>query len=166
MVALVVTPPSGASARSDGMPAWSIENATQKKQEIERLVQMIRSGGKPLPAWALDLIMRAYDAYKTHQNGKEIASIREMTLGILREVADLKVRIERGEELSDGEYRTIRERLDVFAFVLADHERRLKANEHSLALIKGRVFRRGCGVRHAWRGGRCVDVTAGSSAEQ
>ena len=127
---------------------------------IDDMMARIKASRKPLPAWALDLAMRAYDVYKTYQNGKRVGAVEKRAddierevLAILKVVIDVQAQVEAGQEMTDREFRLTRELLDAHSRHLDDLAGRLSRIE--------RDFRRpGCRVGHAWRNGKCVDVAA------
>jgi hypothetical protein len=51
-----------------------------------------------------------------------------------------------------------RELLDAHVRLLDDHARSIQALQTLMADLERRILRRGCGVAHAWRNQRCVDV--------
>ncbi len=103
-------------------PAFSTTAAAQApaatQTAIERLWSAINSANKPLPAWAIDVALRAYTAYKTYRNGKKVEEVRRQTLITLQIVADLKEQLEAGRELTEREYKLTRELLDAQMRVL------------------------------------------------
>lgn len=127
---------------------------------IDELMARIKASKKPLPAWAVDLAMRAYEVYKTHQNGKRVGAVEKraddierQVMTILRVVTEVQAQVEAGQEMTDREFRLTRELLDAHSGRLDDLAGRVSRIE--------RDFRRpGCGFGHAWRNGRCVDVAA------
>ncbi|MGE4127998.1 MAG: hypothetical protein AB7E80_07510 [Hyphomicrobiaceae bacterium] len=148
---------------------------------IEDMMARIKSSKKPLPVWALDLAMRAYDIYLTYQSGKRVGAVEKRAddvehevQAILKVVLDVQKQVEAGREMTDREFRLTRELLDSHGRRLNDltgrvarlereaakHSRQLDEARGALARL-GRGFRRpGCGVGRAWRNGKCVDVAA------
>jgi len=108
-----------------------------------------------LPRWALDIALRAYEAYQTYRNGERVEKIRGQVLATLRVITELKADVEAGQEMSDREYRLTRELLDSR---MAHIETLISALSSRVDELERRVFRRGCGEYHYWRNGKCVDI--------
>jgi hypothetical protein len=87
---------------------------------IDDLMAVIKTAKKPLPAWAVEIITRIYDAYKTHDNGKKVEAIDATVRAAILEVVRLKGFVEAGRELSAEEYRLTRELLDTQARLLSE----------------------------------------------
>lgn len=121
--------------------------------EIERLIKVLRPH-RSMPACWVSLFLRAVDVYQNYRNGKQIRAVRKTVHATLTELAAIKSRIESGEARAEEEFTRVRDQL-------ADHEGRIAGLEREVVLIRlleKRVFRRGCGVGHAWRHGRCINV--------
>jgi hypothetical protein len=108
-----------------------------------------------LPRWALDIALRAYDAYQTYRNGQRVEKVRAQVLATLRVITELKADIEAGREMSDREYRLTRELLDSR---MTHIETLISALSSRVDELERRVFRRGCGEYHYRRNGKCVDA--------
>jgi hypothetical protein len=117
-------------ATADGMSA----------RTVDELMARIKSSKKPLPAWALDLAMRAYVVYKTYHNGKRVGVVekradeieREVS-SILKVVAGIQAQVEAGQEMTDREYRLTRDLLDVHGHRLDDLTGRVAHLEQTAA---------------------------------
>jgi hypothetical protein len=138
---------SPASAQASGIII------TENVGEIERLIKVL-SKHRSMPSWWVDLFLRAVDVYQNYRNGKQIRAARKTVHAALIELAAIKSRIENGETRAEEEFAKVRDQL-------ADHEGRIAGLEREVVLIRlieKRMFRRGCGVVHAWRKGRCINV--------
>jgi hypothetical protein len=107
--------------------ASTAATATSDATVIEQIAAQIKAAKKPLPAWAADLAMKAYDIYKTHQNGKRVGVVEKRSneierevIAILKVVADVQTQVEAGQAMTDREFRLTRDLLDVHAARLDD----------------------------------------------
>jgi hypothetical protein len=159
-----------AIAQVTAPPGQRIDISTD--QIIESMMSAIKHTKKPLPGFAVDIAMRAYQTWKTYKNGEKVEDVQREVIGVLTVVAGIKDEVEAGREMTAREYRLIRELLDVHQRRLDDLTTRLatleittKQTAASVAAYRKRAedleirFRRpSCGRLHAWRGRRCVDV--------
>jgi len=141
---------SAAPASSPEAIAASIE-----LDVVDMAMKRIRGFRSSLPAWALEIALRAYNAYQTYRNGERVEEVRAEVLATLKVIAELKADVEAGREMSDREYRLTRELLDTR---LAHIETLISALSSRVDELERRVFRRGCGEYHYRRNGKCVDI--------
>lgn len=121
LVTLLATPPTSAA---------TVESATKASDEtvastIERTMRGIEFAKKPLPAWALDMAMRAYGTWKTYRNGQKVEEVQREVLAALKVIDDVRRQVEAGREMTDREVRLTRELLDAHDRRLADLAGRL-----------------------------------------
>src|SRR6516225_2841855 len=135
------------------------------EQLIEGLMSTIKASKKPLPVWAIDMAMRAYETWKIYQNGQKVEKVQRVVLSVLKHVAEIKDQVETGRAMSEREYRLTRELLDEHARRIDSYVSNMRQIEDRVLACEGRTdelrrsfSRKGCGVGHAWRNGRCVDV--------
>lgn len=164
--AVMLTALEAGQATAAEVAAETANHVTTEKTAaaIERVMTSIKAAKKPLPAWALDLALRAYDTYKTIRNGEKVEEVQREVLSVLKVVDDIKEQIEAGRELTDREFRLTRELLDAHARRLTDLadrvdrleprvdgiEAALKA-QHSKAAASA-LFNRVCKEpQHVWR---------------
>jgi hypothetical protein len=114
-------------------------------------LQIIKSATKPLPAWAIEIALRAYDAAQTYRYGKRVKEVQKEVLAVLKVVAEIKEMAEAAREMTDREYRLTRELLEV-------HDQRLEDLTGRVAKLEKKIERPGCDVYHACRNGRCINV--------
>jgi len=122
------------------------------EQLIEGLMSTIKASKKPLPVWAIDMAMRAYETWKIYQNGQKVEKVQRVVLSVLEHVAEIKDQLTR--ELLDEHAR----RIDSYVSNMRQIEDRVLACEGRTDELRRSFSRKGCGVGHAWRNGRCVDV--------
>ena len=79
------------------------------EQLIEGLMSTIKASKKPLPVWAIDMAMRAYETWKIYQNGQKVEKVQRVVLSVLEHVAEIKDQVETGRAMSEREYRLTRE---------------------------------------------------------
>lgn len=128
-------------------------------ESIEQLMPDILSARGWLPGRAIEIALRAYEVYKTYRNGQKVEEVRKTVFSILTIVTEMKLEQEHGHRVTHREMQLTRDLLEAHASQLDLLSGRLKAIEDAAADLKSRVLRRGCGEMHAWRKGRCVDVT-------
>ena len=63
---------------------------TQAAPAIEQFVAALKVSKKPVPAWVLDLAMRAADLVKTYSNGKRVGEGEVEVKSIMRILGDVK----------------------------------------------------------------------------
>lgn len=106
---------------------------------IEKLKAAIDKSKKPLPAWAVDMAMRAYATYKTYRNGEKVEAVLRDVHAVLKIVAEIKDQVEAGREMSEIEYRRTRELLDQYARSLDDLKVRVDTIESEHARDRART---------------------------
>ena len=160
------------SSTANSLPDSSVPYSTE--QLIDSLMSTIKGSKKPLPLWAIEIAMRAYETWKTYQNGQKVEEVEQVVLSVLVHVAEIKDQAETGRAMSEREYRLTRElldahgrRFDSYVSQLRQIEDRLQQETVRMVACEVRTdelqrgfSRRGCGVGHAWRNGRCVNVAA------
>jgi hypothetical protein len=125
---VVAATPAQAGPPADVLAAPTLPAA----KTIDDLMAAIKNAKKPLPAWAIEIAIRAYDAYKTHANGKKVEQVEATVRTVLTEVTALQAAVEAGRELSAEEYRLTRELLDAHGRFLTEISVRLSKVEHRL----------------------------------
>jgi hypothetical protein len=168
VLGLVFVPPFSGTTAHAAPTADRADNLEvhAKDQFIESLMIVISGSTKPLPVWAVDIAMRAYDIWKTYENGQKVNEVQREVLSVLQLVVRIKDQVEMGQEMSEREYWLTRELLDAHVRRLDDHARRIRALQTLMEDLERRFQRRGCGVAHAWRNQRCVDVRLQPALQQ
>lgn len=160
-------------------PALARQATTEKTSAvIERIMRSIKSAKKPLPAWAIELALRAYEAYKAYRNGQKLDEVQFEVQSVLEAVADIKDHVEAGREFTDREFRLTRELLDAHRRRLDDltiHLERLEPRVDALQIsVINQIARAKAWARFnrvcrepefVWRPslGRCVHVSEAGS---
>jgi hypothetical protein len=136
-----------------GSPASG--EASSMERAIERFVAILDRASRSPAGKVGGLILRAYTAYKAFQNAREIAAVRRTVHDMLRDIAEILERVERGETLSEEQWAEANVRLDNHAARIAGIESRLDRVEQVIP----KVIRRVCPEYHALVEGKgpCVD---------
>lgn len=103
---------------------------------IEKLMSLIKGAKKPLPAWAVDIALRSFSAYRAFKNRRRIEELDKAVYKVLLEIDMLRRKLEHGEAQSAEEYRLTRELLDSYGAEIKDHEQRLAALEEDSDRVK------------------------------
>lgn len=170
---LMLASPAPCSASANQVTAIEAKSLASDRL-IEDTMRAIGAAKKPLPFWAIDMALRAYQVYKTYRNGQKVEEVQREVLVILKIVAELKDQADAGLDMSEREHRLTRDLLGVHGRMVEDLTVRAATLEHKTSELatqvafwrkraqelERRLFRRGCGVGHAWRNGSCVDVAA------
>jgi cell division protein FtsB len=166
---------------------------TDAASDIELFVMALRASKKPLPAWLLDLALRAADLTKTYNNGKRVREVQAEVASIVRVLREVQAAIESGRELTVREFRLVRELLDTHTLRLSDLTGRMTLNETQIAEQQKQIeryrqrtldlerelanerakiaklaarFYRKCGYGKAYHNGKCINrITNPSSAK-
>ena len=155
-IVLAIKPALAWDTQTYAVLASSSSGATSIEIDaVDFAMKRIKSYRSFLPGWALDIALRAYDAYQTYRNGERVEEIRAEVLATLGEIIEIKANMEAGQEMSDREYRLTRELLDTR---ISQIETLVGALSLRVDELENRFFRRGCGKYHFWSNGRCVDV--------
>ncbi len=109
---------------------------TNLEPMIEQTMGAIKAAKKPLPAWAIELALRAYDVYKTYRNGQKVQDVQREVLAVLQAVAEIKVQVDAGREMTDREFRLTREFLDTHDARLSDLTRRVDDVERTTRALQ------------------------------
>jgi hypothetical protein len=168
----------GAMNTTIAASATTKSSTSANELAIERLMQVIQSAKKPLPAWAADMAMRAYRTWKTYKNGERVEQVQAEVIAMLKIVAEIKEEVDAGRDLNEREYRLTRELLDShdrmlrdlieWAFEIdrrtLDTIRKLEAAKAEAKVLRARteemesrLFRGTCGERRYWKAGQCVE---------
>ena len=111
---------------------------------------------------------RACQTYKTYRNRQKVEEVQREVLSVLKVVAEIKVQVKAGRELTDREFRLTRELLDVHSRRLDD---RLEPRVDDLEVSNARRdragrewvrFNRVCKeAERVWRPslGKCIHVS-------
>jgi len=153
---LAIKPALAWDTQTYTVPASSPSAVTSIEVDaVDIAMTRVRAHRGFLPRWALDIALRAYDAYQAYRNGERVEKLRAQVLATLRVITELKADIEAGQGMSDREYRRTRELLDSR---MAHIETLISALSSRVDELERRVFRRGCGEYHYRRNGKCVDI--------
>ncbi len=123
LLILTISLLTGTPARAQPTPTAAMAHT------IDHLITSLKSAKKPIPAWALDLAIRAIDTWKTFKNGQKFEAVEAIVLAALKQVVEIKDLVEAGRELSEREYKLTRELLDQYSARLDEFNARLSAVE-------------------------------------
>lgn len=120
LMALVLAAPMTVSTMAfAGSPTGAMATTAEAstiEQAIEALHRWIKTPSrKPMPVWAIDTATRVITAWRTYTNGKKFEEASRIALAALKEVAAIKAMVEDGLEITDREYRLVRDSLEAQA---------------------------------------------------
>ena len=103
LVPIYGTPMLSAAPVTDNRTDKLVAQGTE--QLIDNLMAVIKSSKKPIPVWAIDMAMRAYNTWKTYKNGQQVEEVQQEVLYVIKLVAEIKAQVEDGHEMTEREYR-------------------------------------------------------------